>query len=202
MRYAKINELDVTNGKGLGISIFVQGCDLHCKGCFNQETWDFNGGKEFTNEILNEILELLNKPYITRLTILGGEPLAKENVEGVLLIVQMVKEIFPDKKIWLYTGRTIYGEFYKPTEDDEANLLLFILEEQKYFDKNEPKRFLENFDFLSKQLNILTYVDYIVDGRYIESQRDLTLAFRGSTNQRIIDVKETFKNKEITLLKE
>lgn len=201
MRYAKINELDVTNGKGLGISIFVQGCDLHCKGCFNQETWDFNGGKEFTNEILNEILELLNKPYITRLTILGGEPLAKENVEGVLLIVQMVKEIFPDKKIWLYTGRTIHGEFYKITEDEEINLIS-TLEESKYYDENDPEIFLKNLDFLSKQLSVLTYVDYIVDGRYIESQRDLTLAFRGSTNQRIIDVKETLKNKEITLLKE
>ena len=191
MRYAKINELDVTNGKGLGISIFVQGCDLHCKGCFNQETWDFNGGKEFTNEILNEILELLNKPYITRLTILGGEPLAKENVEGVLQIVKFVKQHFPDKKIWLYTGRTILNS------NSKDNYILFSDDDYIMLPNGE-----DNLVYLSHIARLLPMVDYIVDGRYIESQRDLTLAFRGSTNQRIIDVKETLKNKEITLLKE
>lgn len=184
MRYAKINELDVTNGKGLGISIFVQGCDIHCKGCFNQETWDFNDGKEFTDEILNKVIDLLNKPYITRLTILGGEPLAKENVEGVLQIVLSVKQNFPDKKIWLYTGRTIDGKHFELVKDD------YIL-----FSNRET-------DNLSRMAYLLSLVDYIVDGKYIESQRDLTLAFRGSTNQRIIDVKETLENKEITLLKE
>ena len=191
MRYAKINEIDVTNGKGLGISIFVQGCDLHCKGCFNQETWDFNGGKEFTNEILNEILELLNKPYITRLTILGGEPLAKENVEGVLQIVKFVKQHFPDKKIWLYTGRTILNS------NSKDNYILFSDDDYIMLPNGE-----DNLVYLSHIARLLPMVDYIVDGRYIESQRDLTLAFRGSTNQRIIDVKETLKNKEITLLKE
>ena len=106
MRYSLIREMDVSNGWGVGISLFVQGCHFHCKGCFNQDTWDFNGGKEWTPEIEKKFIELANKEYIKRISFLGGEPLAKENVETVLWLIKTLKSNYPDKKIWLYTGHT------------------------------------------------------------------------------------------------
>lgn len=148
MRYASIREMDISNGEGLGVSLFVQGCpEPHCKGCFNPETWNFDGGKEWTNEIENKFFELINKPYIKRISILGGECLAKENIMDITKLVKKCKEKFPEKKIWLWS----------------------------------------RYDFKSyiSKLEIVKYVDYIVDGKYIEELKDISLLYRGSSNQTV-----------------
>lgn len=106
MRYALIREMDISNGEGVGVSLFVQGCHFHCHGCFNQETWDFNGGKEWTEEIENKFFKLIDKPYIKRVTFLGGEPLADENMKQVFLLCKKIKELFSDKIIWIFSGYT------------------------------------------------------------------------------------------------
>ena len=160
MRYAQITPFEICNGKGAGVSLFVQGCRFCCKGCFNSETWDFNGGKAWTQEIEDKFFELIDRPYIKRVSILGGEPLADENKSVVLDLIKRIKGKYPNKSIYLYTGYT--------------------------------------FEEISS-LNNLQYVDVLVDGRYIEEQRDLTLEFRGSKNQRVIDVQKTLKENKIVL---
>lgn len=104
MRYAQMRTLDVSNGVGVGIALFVQGCPFHCPGCFNQETWDFNGGMEWTQELRDEFISLADRPYIRRISFLGGEPMADENYEEVISIMKELKQRHPDKQIWLYTG--------------------------------------------------------------------------------------------------
>lgn len=104
MRYAKIRKMDISNGEGVRVSLFVQGCSFHCKNCFNQETWDFNGGKEFTTVEVNKIVQLADKDYINGLSILGGEPLHPKNIESVSILCEYFKHIYPDKTIWLWTG--------------------------------------------------------------------------------------------------
>lgn len=160
MRYAQITPFEICNGKGAGVSLFVQGCRFCCKGCFNSEAWDFNGGKEWTQEIEDKFFELIDRPYIKRVAILGGEPLADENKSVVLDLIKRIKGKYPNKSIYLYTGYT--------------------------------------FEEISS-LNNLQYVDVLVDGRYIEEQKDLTLEFRGSKNQRLIDVQKTLKENKIVL---
>ena len=145
-KYAKINYIDTVNGSGIRVSIFFSGCNFHCKNCFNSELWDFNYGIPFTEETINKIIELLAPDYIKGLSILGGEPF--HNYDAVIKLIKKVKEIYPNKDIWIWTG-------YK--FDD-------IPEEYK---------------------DILALADVIVDGRYEEDKRDLSIAFRGSTNQRI-----------------
>ena len=148
MRYASIREMDISNGGGLGVSLFVQGCpEPHCKGCFNPETWNFDGGKEWTNEIENKFFELINKPYIKRISILGGECLAKENIMDITKLVKKCKEKFPEKKIWLWS---------------------------RY-----------DFESYISKLEIVKYVDYVIDGKYIEELKDMSLLYRGSSNQNI-----------------
>ena len=107
MRYAKIRKMDVSNGDGLGVSLFVQGCHFHCPQCFNSETWDFNGGQEFTKDVATQFCSLLENPYIKRVSILGGEPLCEENFIIVMLLINHIKLSFPDKKIWIWTGFTL-----------------------------------------------------------------------------------------------
>lgn len=164
MRYSLIREMDVSNGWGVGISLFVQGCHFHCKGCFNQDTWDFNGGKEWTPEIEKKFIELANKEYIKRISFLGGEPLAKENVETVLWLIETLKSNYPDKKIWLYTGHTWEQ----------------IMNSQEKVD-------------LIRQ-SVLNLVDVVVDGQFQLSNQDInnkTILWAGSTNQRVIDAKKS-----------
>lgn len=157
MRYASIRNFDISNGAGCGVALFVQGCHFHCKNCFNQSTWDFSGGKEFTAKIKNQLYSLLENPHITRLSVLGGEPLAKENIETVKSII---KDWAGKKEIWVYTGY-----IYEVISDKE----------------------------------LLNYVDFLVDGQYEDELRDLNLAFRGSSNQRVIDVKNSLaENKVVT----
>lgn len=154
MRYADIVEFDVNNGDGIGMSLFVQGCPFHCKGCFNQETWDFKGGKQWTSKEEERLFKLIERPYIQRISILGGEPLCKENRSEVWNIINKIRILFGlKKKIWVFSGYT-----YEDLKAESDN----------------------NID------NILDNIDVLVDGRFVESLKDVTLAFRGSSNQRII----------------
>lgn len=160
MKYAQIREMDVTNGSGIGVALFTQGCPYHCKNCFNPETWDFDKGIDWTEETENNIIELLKPEYITRLSILGGEPLIERNIAPLTALLKRVKSIYPDKQVWLYTG----GNF---------EVLEGLYEE------------------------IFQYIDILIDGRYIDDLRDYKLKWRGSSNQRIIDIQESLKSGDV-----
>lgn len=171
MRYSKIREMDVSNGEGLGVSLFVQGCHFHCRGCFNPETWDFSGGKEWTNEIKNKFLELAGRSYINRISILGGEPLCDENVTDVLLLIKELKTKYPNKNIWLYTGYN-FDEIIKRGNTNEQN-------------------------YWKKRFKAVLNVDTVVDGQFQIENQDLyneKIVFAGSTNQRIINIQDFLKN--------
>ena len=172
MNYHKIEKASVANGTGIRVVLWVSGCSLHCRGCHNPETWSLNSGKLFDNEAKKELFESLNKPYIQGITFSGGHPLENENVEDVYLLIKEIREKFPTKDIWLYTGYT----------------LNYIFQEV----------FLDMFNVNNMyRKEVVRMCDVIVDGPYIEEQRDITLKFRGSKNQRIIDVKETIKHGKI-----
>lgn len=162
MRYNKIRKMDISNGPGIRVSIFMQGCTFNCKNCFNKETHDFNGGKEFTDEIIDKVIDLAKPDYIVGLSILGGEPLHPKNIEGTTKLAKKFKSVYPDKNIWVWSG--------------------FL------FDKN-----LNNFE-------ILNYIDVLVDGVYKDELHDFTLKYRGSSNQRVIDVKKSLKTNKIELI--
>lgn len=175
MRYAKIREMDISNGESVGVSLFVQGCHFHCHGCFNSETWDFSGGKEWTEKIENKFIELAGKPYIKRISILGGEPLADENVSTVFSIVQKLRKAYPDKKIWIYTGYLW---------DDICNV-------------NETINFNQQSIELTRLMTV-KLADIVVDGQFQLENQDLyneKIVWAGSTNQRVINVKEQLKLK-------
>ena len=178
MRYAQIRSMDLSDGEGIGIALFVQGCHFHCPSCFNQDTWDFDGGKEWTEKTKETFLKLADKPYIKRVSFLGGECLANENLEGVYDVIKDVKELFPDKKIWMYTGYT-WESIFNPIVTDNLDL--------------KRDRLIE----LRK--DIVKMTDILIDGQYIHEQRDMNLKFRGSKNQRVIDVKESLKQGKIIL---
>lgn len=163
MKYADIDKCEMCNGNDIGTTLFVQGCPYHCRNCFNPETWDFNGGKEWTEEVEQNFIKSINKPYIKRVSFLGGEPLANENAAQVLRLISIIKRLYPDKKIWVYSGNIF--ENLRTTYD-------------------------------------LSQIDYIVDGLYMDNLRDVTLAFRGSLNQRIIDVKKSLMTNRTELYKE
>ena len=166
--YAKINKYDIANGPGVRISVFLSGCEHYCKGCFNSEAWDFNYGKPFTDETIQEIVNAMKPDYIKGITILGGEPMHPRNIETLYQIVSSIKNKYPKKTIWVYTGYTL--------ED------------------------LLDMDDIYVS-SCLVYIDVLVDGRFMEELKDLTLRFKGSSNQRIIDVQETMKTdgKDIVL---
>lgn len=180
MRYASIRSLDISNGEGVGVSLFVQGCDRHCFNCFNSETWNFNGGKEWTEEAKNKFMELIDRPYIRRISILGGEPLAEQNLDDVLSLVQQIRILYPEKTIWLYTGYNF-------------DLLKSQYDEYKY------TPFAASADEWLTRWEIISNVDVLVDGEYIDEQKDLTLKFRGSKNQRVIDVKQSLTQSKMVL---
>lgn len=171
MRYASIRSMDISNGEGVGVSLFVQGCHFHCKNCFNQDTWDFSGGKEWNREIEDEFMKLVNRPYIKRVSLLGGEPLADENVLDIMRLINRIKTECPDKKIWCYTGYTWEQIF--PIVNPYLNLTQAEMTRQ----------------------NVVKSCDILVDGRFVDEEKDLALEFRGSRNQRIIDVKERITSK-------
>lgn len=174
MRYSLIRKMDISNGSGVGISLFVQGCHFHCQGCFNQETWDFNGGHEWTKKIEDKFLLLANKPYIQRISFLGGEPLADENVETILFIIKKLRLRYPIKKIWIYTG-------YK-WEDI----------------KNDVTR------AGALRRSVINLSDVIVDGRFEIDKQDINhkqMLWAGSLNQRVIDVPKSLNAGGIILYK-
>ena len=171
MNYADIKRVDVANGTGVRVSLFVSGCNHHCKECFNPETWDFNYGKEFDENAQNEILEYLDNSYITGLTLLGGEPLEYKNQIGLLPFIRKVKEKYPNKNIWCYTGFTF--------ESDVLEKMCKNWEETK---------------------ELISYIDVLVDGKFMIDLKDAGLKFRGSRNQRIIDVKKSLEKNETILL--
>ena len=172
MKYAKIKKCDLANGPGVRVSLFVSGCNHHCKNCFNREAWDFNYGQEFTENEQNEIIEDLKPEYITGLSLLGGEPFERTNQEGLVPLVKKVKQTYPDKKIWCYTGFTF-----------DKQILGEMIEKEN---RESTKEMINN-------------IDYIVDGRFVEELKDPKLRFRGSSNQRIIDVKKSLEQKEIVI---
>ena len=142
-------------------------------GCFNSEAWDFNGGKEWINEIEDEFIKLIDRPYIKRVSILGGEPLAAENLDTVLQLVNKIRMLFPDKIIWMYSGYVFEYIMYPVIEDD--------------------------FFSHKKRKDIVSAIDVLVDGRFEEDKKDLSLQFRGSSNQRIINIKESLAKGEVVL---
>lgn len=178
MRYAQIRSLDISNGENVGVALFVQGCHFHCKNCFNSETWDFNGGKEWTPDVKEKFLELVDRQYIKRVSILGGEPLADENLDDVLDLINEIHLLFPKKTIWLYSGYT-WDQIMYPVVTGDLNS--------------------SRDELLRKRKEIVKQCDVIVDGRYIDSQRDPTLKWRGSKNQRIIDVEKTLQENKIII---
>ena len=165
MNYAEIKYCDVANGPGVRTSLFVSGCSHHCPGCFNEIAWDFNYGKPFTQDTIDSIIESLKPDYIQGLTLLGGEPFEYSNQKGLLPLVRQVREVLPQKDIWCFTG--------------------FL------FDKD----IIENMCKRWKETNeLLSYIDVLVDGRFIEELKNLNLKFKGSENQRTILVNESLKS--------
>lgn len=162
MRYHKIRKMDISNGPGVRVSIFMQGCEFHCNNCFNPETWNFKAGEEFNEDTINKVLKLSDKDYIVGLSILGGEPMHPKNIEGTTLLAKAFKEKYPDKNIWVWSGYL--------------------------FDKD------------LKDKEVLKYIDVLVDGRFVESLADPTLKWKGSSNQRVIDVQKSLKNNEICII--
>lgn len=168
MKYGNIKWIDSADGEGVRVSLFVSGCRNHCKGCFNEATWDFDYGEEFTPIQENEIIEACKKSYISGLTILGGEPMEEENQMALLPFIEKFKKECPDKTLWLYSGYVLDKDL-KPSG-------------RKYVQGITNK--------------IIDYVDVMVDGPFILEQKDLTLAFRGSKNQRILrkeDIQKLYK---------
>lgn len=182
MRYAQIRSMDVSNGEGVGVSLFVQGCPFHCKNCFNSETWDFNGGKEWTEKTKNKFMKLIDRPYIKRVSFLGGECLADQNLDGVLNLIKEIRISFPKKTIWLYTGF-------------EWNLLMSKICQPTFPDKD----FERIIEIHKKRKEIISLCNIVIDGEYIDEQRDITLKWRGSSNQRVIDVKQSLTQNKVVL---
>ena len=159
MRYNKIRKMDISDGPGVRVSIFMQGCTFHCKNCFNPETHDFNGGKEFNEETITRVLKLCENEHIEGLSILGGEPMHPKNIEGTEKLAKAFKEKFPNKNLWAWTG----FQFDKELKDKE----------------------------------VLKYIDVLVDGQYVDSLSNPTLEWRGSSNQRVIDVQKSLEKNEV-----
>ena len=164
MRYNKIRKMDISNGPGVRVSIFFQGCHFHCPGCFNGETWDFLGGKEFNDDVINHVLDLCASDVISGLSILGGEPLNPKNILGATKLAKLFKEKYPNKTIWLWSGY-LYDEYIHDKE-------------------------------------IVNYLDVVVDGQFKIDLSSPLLKYKGSSNQRVIDVKKSVKNKKIVLYEE
>lgn len=183
MRFASIRNLDISNGEGVGVSLFVQGCDRHCFNCFNPDTWDFNGGKEWTEETKNKFIKLIDRPYINRISVLGGEPLAEQNLDEVLSLIKEIRISFPAKTIWLYTG-FCWNDIMCSFAGLQADYVVL------------DKKDIEAWE---KRKKIISNVDVLVDGEYIDEQKDLSLRFKGSKNQRVIDVKQSLAQNKIVL---
>lgn len=173
MNYATIKSVDVANGPGVRVSLFVSGCTHHCKNCFNAEAWDFDYGEPFTEETQEHILKLLRPDYIVGITLLGGEPLEPQNQAGLLPFIRRVCETYPDKSVWCFTGY-----------DFEKDVLARMMPESE----------------VTREL--IPLFDVIVDGEFIEEKKNLSLKFRGSENQRILDVKRSLEAGHVVWMEE
>lgn len=170
MNYALIKPRDIANGPGVRVSLFVSGCRRHCKNCFNPETWSFSYGRAFTQETIDEILALLEPDYIRGLTVLGGEPFEPENQADILALTQQVRARYPDKEIWAFTGNRFDDDLLAKKIGD--------------WSVTEP---------------LLRSIDILVDGAFVEELKDMGLRFRGSSNQRIIDVARSMEQGSVVL---
>ena len=170
MNYAEIKNFDIANGLGVRVSLFVSGCTHHCKNCFNQMTWDFKYGKEFTKEVEDLIIDYLKPEHITGLSLLGGEPMEPSNQRALVPFVKRVKETYPQKDIWCYTGYD--------------------------FEKDILGRMAEQWE---ETKEMLSYIDVLVDGEFKEALKSPSLQFKGSSNQRIIEVQPSLKEGHIVL---
>ena len=170
MNYAEIKNCDIANGPGVRISLFVSGCTHHCPGCFNQVAWDFDYGQPFTQQTIDQILEILKPGYIKGLTLLGGEPFEPENQGAIVELLRQIKEKYPEKSIWAFSGYL--------------------------FDRDILSGRLGNWEITKEYLS---YLDVLVDGPFVEAKKNLSLRFRGSENQRIIDVPASLAANRIVL---
>lgn len=173
MKYATIKDYDISNGLGIRISLFVSGCTHKCPGCFNEVAWDFEYGEEFDKNVEDKLIKMLEPSYIAGLTLLGGEPFEVQNQKALLPFIKRVKETYPNKNIWAFTGYLF-----------DKDLL------------NQSRARCEVTD------ELLTYIDVLVDGPFILSKKDIALKFRGSDNQRIIDVKKSLSENKVILIEE
>lgn len=170
MNYGNIKKYDIANGEGVRVTLFVSGCTNHCFNCFQPETWDFDYGQPFTNDTMRELLEALKPDYIQGLTLLGGDPFELSNQEGLIELLREVKKQYPEKDIWSYTG--------------------FILDQDLLDGGRRHGPYTDE---------MLSYIDVLVDGPFIQDKKNISLKFRGSENQRVIDLKKSLKKQEIIL---
>lgn len=170
MNYAAIKDCDIANGPGVRVSLFVSGCTHRCKGCFNEVAWDFNYGKPFTQETIDDILKMLAPPHIKGITLLGGEPFEPQNQPPLLELLRQIRKLYPKKSIWAFTGYL--------------------------FDKDILSGRLGPWEITQEYIS---YLDVLVDGPFVLEKRDLSLRFRGSSNQRLIDVPASLRQNEIVL---
>lgn len=193
MNYIKIDTEDVCNGDGLRVVLWLSGCSHHCYNCQNPQTWDANSGILFDESAKEELFKELNKDYISGLTLTGGDPLYEANLDGVLSLVNKIRLSLPEKTIWLYSGykvEKIYNNKFilSPSAHDIANI------EPDYIVVEES-----NKDRLRSE--IISKCTVMVDGQYMDSKRDITLQWRGSSNQRVINVQQSIQKGEIVLWK-
>lgn len=181
MNYSQIIETDIANGNGVRVTLFVSGCGHKCHNCQNPETWDRNFGNQFTAKTKEYLFKCLDKPYIDGITITGGDSLYKNNLSDVLNLVNQIRTLFPQKTIWLYSG-FYWEEIFEPTFGEQS---------QEWID-----RYLKDCEIRKA---IIRNVDVMIDGRYVDSQRDVTLKWRGSKNQSVIDVKKSLNQNEAVL---
>ncbi len=170
MNIAELKKTDIANGEGVRVSLFVSGCTRHCKNCFNSIAWDFHYGRPFDGAAEEEVMEALSPDYIAGLSLLGGDPMEPANQRGLLPFLKNVRARFPEKSIWCYTGYTYEGGRLK-----------------------EPQANCEATG------ELLSYIDVLVDGPFVEALKDIRLKFRGSSNQRVIDMKRTLEGGNIVL---
>lgn len=164
MRYNKIRKMDISNGPGIRVSIFMQGCAFNCKNCFNPETHDFNGGEEFTDKTVERVISLCANENVVGLSVLGGEPMHPKNIDGTMRLAKAFKEKYPDKTVWAWTGY-LFDEYLSDKED-------------------------------------CRYLDVVVDGQYVEELHNPSLKWKGSSNQRVIDVQKSLEEGKVVLLEE
>lgn len=164
MRYNKIRKMDISNGPGIRVSIFMQGCAFNCKNCFNPETHDFNGGEEFTDKTIERIISLCANENVVGLSVLGGEPMHPKNIDGTMRLAKTFKEKYPDKTVWAWTGY-LFDEYLSDKE-------------------------------------VCRYLDVVVDGQYVEELHNPSLKWKGSSNQRVIDVQKSLEEGKVVLLEE